>query len=263
MNRVLFTEVVLVGLVLVLAISGCRGDPALPTSTTELEQAAPPPVEPGLPAQVEVTGSATVSALKNGIVEVGGELRVQEGALSLENRDTWSGATGRVELALDSYDSGDLMRDSRVKSIFLRVEEFSTATFVLSEVTGLPAEGLAVGSRERASLVGEVTLAGQSQGVELPVVVTRTAADAWTLESRDPVPLSMDGFGLTETLEKLRTTCQHKSLGERMKVTISVEAAPPPPVPAPADPPGSSTGSSGQRSSSSPGGCHHGSIRSQ
>ena len=224
------------GFLFLLALAGCENSP-------ELAQPNPPPeplaVVKAISAQVKLTGTATVVSVKNGDVEVPATLQVLDGELALRDREAWSGAAGRVDLDLSSFHSGEDLRDIRVKEVLLRVAQFPKATFELTGGSGLPADGIAVGSSGNGALAGQVSLAGMRQAVQVPVHVTRHGAESWTVETAEPVSLSLRGFGLSGPVEALRVVCEHESIADQIAVSFSVVAGSPPP---PAEPEGAAVG---------------------
>ncbi len=215
-------------IILLLGFAGCDNNP-------ELARPNPPPeplaVTAAASSQVKVTGTATVVALKDGSVQVPGTLQVLDGELALRDRNAWSGASGRVDIGLDSFDSLDELRDTRIKDVLLRVAEFPKATFELTGVSGLPADGIAVGGSGNGALAGQVSLAGMRQSIQVPVTVTRSDEETWAVQSVEPVQLSLRGFGLARPVEALIALCQHESIADQVSVTFSIVAGAPPPPP--------------------------------
>ncbi len=211
-------------------------------NNTELDKPTPPPtpleVTSGVPAQVKVSGTLEVVAIKNGSAPVTGTLTLSDGELALRDRDAWSGASGKVEIALTSYDSKLELRDTRIKNTLLGVATAPTAAFELTGVSGLPADGIPVGQSGNGALAGQITLAGISQPIQVPVAITRTAEESWTVKTTEQVVLSLRGFGLEQETEALETECAHESIDDQVKVGFSVVAAAAPPAPS-GEPPAS------------------------
>ncbi|GEM_PF-2478172 len=207
-------------------------------NNSELAQPATPPapleVSSATPAQVKLTGSLQVISIKNGTAPVAGTLQVLDGELALRDRDAWSGASGKVQIALTSFDSVNPLRDQRVRDILLQVPLHPTASFELTGVSGLPADGIAVGATGDGELSGQISLAGATQAVQVPVTIHRTGVEAWDVATAEPIGLSLRGFGLQNQVEALRVECAHESIDDVVKVGFQVTAsaaqpAPPPP----------------------------------
>ena len=144
-------------------------------NNTELAQPTPPPapleVSSAISAQVKLSGSLVVTSVKNGSMPVTATLQVLDGELALRDRDAWSGASGKVQVALTSFDSENVVRDDRVRKTLLQVVLHPLASFELTGVSGLPPDGIPVGSSGNGALSGQVTLAGATQAVQVPVTI--------------------------------------------------------------------------------------------
>jgi hypothetical protein len=205
-------------------------------NNTELAKPTPPPVplevSSATPAQVKLTGTLDVISVKNGSFPVASKLQVLDGELALRDRDAWSGASGKVEISLISFDSTNPVRDDRVRNTLLQVGLHPTASFELTGVSGLPADGIPVGSSGDGALSGHITLAGATQAVQVPVVISRTGAESWEIATAESVGLSLRGFGLQGQTEALRAECGHESIADVVHVDFQVTAtAAPPPAP--------------------------------
>lgn len=221
-------------LVALLALVGCDNNP-------ELTQPTPPPaplaVSSATPAQVKITGALEVTSIKDGTTPVIASMTVLDGELALRDKAAWSGASGKVEVALGSFDSANPLRDDRVSTILLRAGLYPTAVFELTGVSGLPGEGIPVGGSGDGALAGQITLAGAAQAVQVPVTISRTADEVWTVATRGTVGLSLRGFGLQDQADALKTECAHASIDDVVRIGFVVTAAAAPPAPpAPEEP---------------------------
>ncbi len=204
-------------------------------NNTELAQPTPPPspleVSSATPAQVKLSGSLDVTSVKNGSMPVTATLRVLDGELALRDRNAWSGASGQVQVALTSFDSNNEVRDDRVRETLLQVGLHPMASFELTGVSGLPPDGIPVGGSGTGALSGQVTLAGATQAVQVPVAINRRGEEAWDISTTEPVGLSLRGFGLQEQAETLRAECAHESIDDVVRINFNVTAAAAPSLP--------------------------------
>jgi polyisoprenoid-binding protein YceI len=216
-----------------LVLTGCDDN-------TELAQPIPPPIPMTVTAaesaQVKLSGSLDVVAVKNGTAEVAATLQVLDGELALNDQDAWTGASGKVEVALTSFDSLNPLRDERVRNLLLQVGLQPTAVFELTGVSGLPSEGIPVGGTATGNLSGQVTLAGVTQAVIIPVSIERQATQAWRITTVESVGLSLSSFGLQEESDALKEECKHESIADGVRVSFQVVASAAPPAPAKAPP---------------------------
>ena len=220
-------------LVALLIWFGCNNN-------TDLAKPSPSPkplvVQSANAAQVKLSGTLEVVSIKNGSAPVSARMAVLDGELALRDRNAWTGASGKVEVGLKSFDSDNPLRDERVQNILLQAGVFPTATFELTGVSGLAGDGIEVGGSGNAALAGNVTLAGATQAIQAPVSIQRDGEETWTIRSNEPVAVSLKGFGLGEQAEALRAECAHESIDDVVKVGFQLVASRADPVPTTPEP---------------------------
>jgi polyisoprenoid-binding protein YceI len=216
---------------LLMSLFACSGDPEPEGPATDLipadadkivaeEDLTPPD---GAGTTFPVTGWAEVVTIKNGEAEVKGSLSHLEGSLQILD-SSWTGLNGTVTVGLESWASGDDVRDERLRRVFFQTDANPTAIFEVASVDGVPEGGFVVGAEPvPVSLSGKVTLSGATVDAVWPVAVTRPLEAAYVIESTEAVSLSIAGFGMQEQLAALITECGHQSVDDAAKVSVRVE----------------------------------------
>lgn len=196
-------------------------------------QAGPPPGGGGAPGaaaggggqkpSLPIRGTISVVTVKNGSAEVPGTFDGLGGTVEIDNMGSVSGWSGTTTIDLTSWDSELELRDERIERLFFEVETHPEASFEITSLDGMPANGLTVGkTAEGATLVGNLTISGTTVETSLPVVVTREARSV-TLTSSEPAVLSIESFGLNSQLAAVIKECAHESVADEVKVSIDVE----------------------------------------
>ncbi|MGM0412814.1 MAG: YceI family protein [Pseudomonadota bacterium] len=112
---------------------------------------------------------------------------------------------GRAEVTIDlaSVDTGVDIRDKRMRKMFFKVGDFPSAELT-AEFEATLVENLFPGDMTRARVNGELTLQGETQGLELPVRLLRLDEDTLVATSTAPVVINAEDFGLDESVKALR-----------------------------------------------------------
>lgn len=129
---------------------------------------------------------------------------------------------------ITSLDSGDEVRDAKLKKLFFQIEKpgLGAMRFASTEVTGLgeplPEE---TGATRDVTITGDLTLHGKSSSVSLPMTVTRMDG-YWEAKLSQETLLDFEPFGLIDPLKALIKSCNHKFMGSSAKLDITLRLEP-------------------------------------
>lgn len=156
------------------------------------QEAAPPPPAPPAPP-VEVTppapqpqtipltaGRVDVVSIKNGSAEVPARFEVVQGQVSIDPMAV-EATTGSLTIALSSWTSDLELRDTRMKELFFGVAEHPSTTFELTAIDAPSGKLEKVGDVVKGTARGALTWRAVRQELSLPVELTRTAEQGYTV----------------------------------------------------------------------------------
>ena len=212
----------LVLLSLVVALGGC--DQAKKALSGD-DKPDPKPVSAD-PVALELgVANATVSMItvKNGDTEVPGKFEGVSGTMTFADGKHPSALTGSLDIELGSWDSGLELRDDRVKNIFFDAAKNQTASFRLTNIEDLPAEGMVIGADAEGTAKGRLTIAGTSVDVEAKVKLTRSGETDFHLDTIEPFVVSIESLHLTNPLKALMKECEHESIDDSVRVSVRLD----------------------------------------
>lgn len=153
----------------------------------------------------------------------GGELKLAEsGATSAGVAPTMA----HVVVDMASFNSGLLIRDDRVRSIFFETQEAKNTLMTIA-ISAVSPETIAA-LRSKGAVNG-VPVTGSLSYLEkiIPVVATVdlniTDEDRFRVTSTSPVIVKISELGLNSNLTKLMTACGHKSVADEVSVEFNLE----------------------------------------
>ena len=157
--------------------------------------------------------------IKNNAVAVPGSFSGMEGGFDVGKREAW------VEVRVATLGTGDPARDENIRVHFFDALQFPVARFSL---TGIPsgAELPAVGASSAVTLAGKLQIHGGEFPLQIPVRVTREAADRIRVRNAKPVVLSAKDIGMEQPLAVLKAVCGHESLSGAVPIEFDVLFSP-------------------------------------
>jgi len=94
---------------------------------------------------------------------------------------------------LTGLESDDAKRDGRLRTVGLQTSQYPDATFKLTEPITLPGDATS-GSEVNVTAVGDLTLHGKTNRIELPLQARLTGSE---IEAAGSVELTMTDYGIT------------------------------------------------------------------
>lgn len=132
----------------------------------------------------------------------------------------------RLELALDSVQTGIALRDQRLRELLFETAKFPSATVTLAvDVTAVRA--LAPGTHQVIQTDARLDLHGQDNRLPVSMRVTRTDAHSWLVTSEQPVIVNATNFGLINGVEALRKVVGLQAIGSGVPVTFALRLVAP------------------------------------
>jgi len=178
-----------------------------------------------LDANTRVTlnaGQVTFSALKNETAEVLGYFRGFFGVLTLAG-----GAPSRMDMVIDinSLDTAVPGRNNRILDLFFQSTkpELGTAAvyFDKFDLGGKVLSEMEDGTEYAISASGKLTLNQVEKEVEARLGVTKSGS-GWVVKTLEPLDVFISDFALTERVPAFLMACNHKALGNRVKVNVEL-----------------------------------------
>ena len=147
-------------------------------------------------------------------------LRLEAGALFTSDVATLRGTTGVFEVLLTSWNSDEEERDTRVKDLFLTVEERPTVYVDIESLTPLD-RPLDLGQTAPILAKGFFVFGEVEVPLEMPLTIKREPT-AYSFTSAEPVRLSIAEMGRTTYVAPLMRACGGvvKSLSDEVDVSI-------------------------------------------
>ncbi len=199
-------------------------EPAASTQAPATEATPEPPPEPvaeAVPLALQAASSElTFSARKNDEVDVVGTFTRLSGSLSVPGGDLGK-ARGSIEIGFfGGVDTTDPNRDANVVSTFFGALDDSgpkgQASLNNFEVK-MP--NLGVGESTAGNAFVDVGAGASMMGLAVPVRIERLAENQYKVTLTEPAELSIDKLGMGERKSALMTLCEHKSVGDGIKVS--------------------------------------------
>lgn len=126
----------------------------------------------------------------------------------------------RVEIALNTIDTGIDVRDERMKTMLFETETYPTATLV-AEADFDSLKDLAPGARMRLEAVVTVELHGARADYDADLFVTRIGPKRALVETAAPIIVYASDLDLDEGVEALREVAGLPSISPAVPVTVS------------------------------------------
>lgn len=170
-----------------------------------------------LVAQYGIFGIVVIGLLNQPLRAEPQTLSFQTATVSYRSRDilnSWTGKTkqitgslvyddkigtvleGKVQVGLASLDSGDGLRDSRMRNEFLQTEQYPHATFILKSVEGFSkfTQWKQWGTKQKGKLIGELTIRNLTRPVTFEGEAVYTGRE---LQLKGMGTIKMTDFGIT------------------------------------------------------------------
>jgi hypothetical protein len=206
--------------------SAPEAQPAAAPSATEAEPAPEADSAPETPVTpttgaMSLQASSTLGfvARKNDEVDVAGSFTKLEGQLTVPGGDL-SKATGTLTISwVSGIDSGDPARDASLTTVFFGAFDDTTPKGQVA-LNSLEVETprLEVGQSTSGNAFVDVGAGMAMMGLAVPVSITRDAADTYTVTLPEGSEVSIDKLGMGERKATLMKVCNHKSLGDAVKI---------------------------------------------
>jgi|GEM_PF-6724567 len=180
--------------------------------------AAAAPQGPSL-ALVSEGSSLGFIARKNDEADVPGSFTNLDGAMTVPGGDL-SKARGNLSIGwIGGVDTKNPARDNSIISVFFGALD-ATAPEGQVSLNSLEVESpnLAVGASTTGNAFVDVGAGLAMYGLAAPVTVTRDAESKYTVVLGEGVTVSVDKLGMGERKATLMEVCQHKSVGDAIKI---------------------------------------------
>jgi polyisoprenoid-binding protein YceI len=125
----------------------------------------------------------------------------------------------KLDIALESVNTGIDVRDSRMREFLFDVVTFPTATLT-AKVEPNVIEQVTTGETMRISVDAMLSLHGQTQPLTLDVLVTKLTTNSVLVVAAKPVVLNVADFDLVNGVEKLRELAGLPSISHAVPVSF-------------------------------------------
>ncbi|NOY24871.1 MAG: YceI family protein [Oligoflexia bacterium] len=206
---------------LALSLVACSSEPApAPAPQPVTPSVATTPARPQI-APINITaGQVDMITMKNDTTEVPGRFETVSGSIKI-NPHHPSATTGTLTIDLASWHSDDDTRDGRIKTLFFNTASNPTTTFELTGFRRINRPLNTVGDSITGEAVGTLHWRALNQDIVAPVEITRTGEDAYTVAVSD-FDISIAALNMSAPLQALITECQHKNIGDTVKVSLTL-----------------------------------------
>jgi len=167
-------------------------------------------------------GQVTFSAVKNETAEVLGYFRVFFGVLTLAG-----GAPSRMDMVIDvnSLDTAVPGRNNRILDLFFQSArpELGTAAvyFDKFDLGGKSFSEMQDGTEYAVTASGQLTLNQVEREVQARLGIAKKGG-GWVVKTLEPLEVFISEFALAERVPVLMKACNHKALGNRVKVNVEL-----------------------------------------
>lgn len=191
---------------LALVLGGCPSEPAHtpppePPPAPPVEEPAPEPVAEA-PAEMD---QVTITTTKKETVEDQHTATVSGMMFSLGTADDLNTLTGTVTVDLATWASSVELRDERVKTLFLKTDEFPQGTFTIESASGF--SPIAAGSEGTGALTGTLAFGGVTLPLTVKVKAEHRDLSTWRLATAEPVSFSAADVGLSDRVKAVADAC--------------------------------------------------------
>ncbi len=125
----------------------------------------------------------------------------------------------KLDIDLSSVNTGIEVRDKRMRDLLFNTTEFSKATIIV-DINNTYIDGLKIGQTQELDLDAELQLHGQTDTINTPVSVTRTAKDKLLVVNLLPVIIDADDYELLSGVAKLQEIAGLKSISGKVPVNF-------------------------------------------
>ncbi|WP_448586081.1 YceI family protein [Thermaurantiacus sp.] len=132
--------------------------------------------------------------------------------------------TARIEIPLDSVETGIDIRDERMRKFLFETGLFPKAT-VTAAIDLAAFQDLGVGDQRRLPLSGELSLHGVTAPIEAQVAVTRTAPGKVLVATVDPIVVNAATFGMEKGVAELMKLANLNIIAPDAPVTFQLTFA--------------------------------------
>lgn len=191
-------------------------------ATPEAAPESPITSTTGAMALASEGSSLSFTARKNEEVDVVGKFTAISGSLTVPGGDL-SKASGNIEIVwVGGIDSGDAARDASLTTVFFGAFDATTPKGAVS-LNSLEVETprLEVGASTSGNAFVDVGASMGMTGLAVPVTVTREGADKYSVTLPDGAVVSIDKLGMAARKATLMEVCNHKSVGDAIKIAGS------------------------------------------
>lgn len=135
--------------------------------------------------------------------------------------------TGQASLSIDltSIDSGIPVRDERMQKFLFETSRFTQATLT-TVVDPEVLKKAAGGDIQRINLTGKLSLHGNEEDVNVPVLVVPASNGSIVVSSLQPVLIHAENFALAEGIRTLRDIAKLETIAEVVPVSFTLTFAP-------------------------------------
>ena len=175
---------------------------------------ASPPVS-GVWLLVPAESSLWFVGIKNNAIGVPGSFAGMEGGFDVQKSEAW------LEVRVGSVDTGNPERDENLRVHLFDSLRFPAARFAMTGIPGAAALP-AVGASIETKLAGKLLIRGSEFPLEVPVRVTRAAANQIRVRNTKPVVLSLADLGMEQALAVLKAVCGHEAVSGAVPIEIDV-----------------------------------------
>ncbi|MEE2750379.1 MAG: YceI family protein [Myxococcota bacterium] len=206
-------------LLLVGLCCGCTGASKAPVSEPAGGEVEVEAKQEPVPTLLQIEGVAEVDTQKNGDTPVGATVAGIKGEVNVLNLETWEGLRGEVSVPISSFNTGLELRDERIQDVFFNREAWPDVVLKFAAPAGF-SRPLVVGDAQALTVPAEISVGGGEGAVTLELDVALEEDGRYSVTTRTPAVLSIQGLGLSDALAQLVTLCGHESVRDEVRVDI-------------------------------------------
>ncbi len=127
----------------------------------------------------------------------------------------------RILIALDSVQTNIDIRNERMRTYLFETNTTPTATLT-TKLDMTQFADMKIGARQEISATIVVHMHGKTESLGADMIVTRLGANKIAVESREPILVHIDSFGMTAGVEKLRELAKLPSITPVVPISFSL-----------------------------------------
>lgn len=168
-------------------------------------------------------GEVGFVAMKNEKAPVAGSFKNFFGVVQLDEKGNFS----RMSLVIDinSLDTGIPGRNNRILNIFFRSMKADLGTALIEfdrmDLPGMSLPKIKEAEDVLATVFGHLSLNGQTREISAKINL-RKQGTVWKIETQEPLVILISDLGLEKQAYALMKACNHKSLGNAVKVQVKL-----------------------------------------